>query len=202
MINELENRFGDNKVKSVKEISDTLRIQKVEMNFTSPVTVLMTNGLSRIDMPVHEKYKGRENVELYFCLPSYWDLEENDNPNRNWPIFWLEKLATRLETEAVWYGPGHTFQIGQLGEPLSELVQQSQLMMVDPILLKEELKPLRVGDKTIHFLALMPIYSDELEFKQAKGTNKLVEKFRMKNITEKLDDFRETVLKSRWKFWK
>ena len=73
-------------------------------------------------------------------------------------------------------------------------------MLVEPILLEQELAPIKLDDKTIYFLGVLPIYSDEMDYKQAKGTKKLLDKFHLKKVDEKLDEFRETVLKSGWKF--
>lgn len=201
MIEELKKRFGADAVSSLKVVNSDLELLLIRISQTSPITLLMTNGLSNYRMPVHEKFAGMEHNELYFCLPSYWDVTE-DNANRNWPVTWLEKLAKHVVEKQLWYGPGHTFQTGEVGEPLSEMIVQSQLMLVSPILLEKELAPMEIDGKTIHFLAAMPIYTDEMEYKQAKGTNKLIEKFRFRNITEKLDDFRETVIRSRWKLFK
>ncbi len=41
----------------------------------------------------------------------------------------------------------------------------------------------------------------EMDYKQGKGTQKLMDKLIANKINEKLDDYRENVLKSRWKFW-
>ena len=65
----------------------------------------------------------------------------------------------------------------------------------------KELNSYKIGDKTIYFLALIPIFADEMDYKQGKGTAKLFAKFAQQNITEKLDDFRSTVLKTRWNFF-
>ena len=80
-------------------------------------------------------------------------------------------------------------------------MKQNHFILSNPIELTEELSPLQVGDKTIHFLALIPIFADEMDYKQGKGTAKLYAKFALQNITEKLDHYRSTVLKSRWNFF-
>jgi hypothetical protein len=201
MIEELKKRFGADSITSFKVVNDGLELLLIRINQTSPITLLMTNGLSNYKMPVHEKFKGREHNELYFCLPSYWDITE-ENVNRNWPVNWLEKLVKHVLDKKAWYGPGHTFQTDEVDEPLSDTIKQGHLMMVSPILLEEELKPIEKDGKQIHFLGIMPIYFDELEYKQAKGTTKLVDKFVFKHISEKLDDYRETILRSRWKLFK
>lgn len=198
---QLEERFGKEAIKLFKKVDDSLELLLIEIPLKSPVKVLVTSGLSNYDMPVHERYKGRENVELFFCLPRYWDITEKDNPNRQWPVEWLEKLVKHVKEKNGWYGPGHTIQCDKEFKALSETMKQDHFIMVDPILLNEELRPIQVGESQIHFLGIIPIYGDEMDYKQGKGTFKLLKKFLAKNINEKLDDFRETVLKSRFKFW-
>lgn len=201
MIEALHDRFGAENVKSWKQLSSEVEILLISLKQPSPVQVLMTKGLSNYKMPVHPMYEGREYNELFFCLPRYWDISESDNPNRQWPVEWLEKLVNHVLDKNLWYGPGHTIQCYPDYAPLSFTMKQNHLMLIDPLFLQEEMKPLEVDGKRIYFLAGLPIFGDEMDYKQGKGTQKLLDKFRNKNINEKLDDFRETVLKSRWKFW-
>ena len=42
------------------------------------VTVLMTNGLSEIEMNTTEKSKDKRYIELFFCMPNYWEIDELD----------------------------------------------------------------------------------------------------------------------------
>ncbi|MDC1403821.1 suppressor of fused domain protein [Crocinitomicaceae bacterium] len=198
---QLEERFGKESITVFKQVDESLELLLIDIPLKSPVKVLMTSGLSNYDMPVHERYKGRENVELFFCLPRYWDINEKDNPNRQWPADWLEKLVKHLQEKNGWFGPGHTIQCDKEFKALSETMKENHFIMVDPILLKEKLQPLQVGEKQIHFLGIIPMFGDEMDYKQGKGTHKLLKKFLAKGIDEKLDDFRETVLKSRFKFW-
>jgi hypothetical protein len=51
----------------------------------------------------------------------------------------------------------------------------------------------------VQFLAIIPIFPDEMDYKQGKGTLKLMRKFLSNGITEILDDFRGTVLRSKWR---
>ena len=203
MIEELKARFGAENVSVYKKISDSLEILLVKFEKNNgPVSVLLTNGLSTYEMPVHERYKGREFNELFFSIPRYWDLTEIDNSNRQWPVVWLEKLVNHAKEKGNWYGPGHTIQCYQDYRSLSDIMKQNHLMLIDPVFLEKEMEPIILEGKRVCFLAVMPIYGDEMDFKQAKGTYKLLAKFFNKNYTENLDDYRETVLKSRMKLWR
>ncbi len=200
MIEELKSRFGQDAVKRFKKIDDNLELLLIELKTISPTVILLTHGLAAYEMPVHEKYTGREYNELFFCLPSYWDINEEENSNRNWPIAWLIKLANHVREKNAWFGPGHTIQCYPDFAPISSMLSQNHFLLVDPILLKKEMASIIEEGKEIHFLGIVPIYGDEMDFKQAKGTAKLLQKLENKKVNEKLDDWRENVLKSRWKF--
>lgn len=161
--------------------------------------VLMTIGLSDFKMPVHEKHIGEELNELYFLLPNYWDIEAVENPKFNWVFSWLQRLKKFAVEKEAWYGHGHTFPCGREMNPLSESMRQNHFILTRPIELDEDLAEIFLGDRSIGFLGVIPIFEDEMDFKQGRGTVQLFEKLRTFNVTEKLDDFRNTVLKSRWK---
>ena len=161
-------------------------------------SILLTTGLSDFKMPVHEKHIGKEYIELYFNLPSYWELEDSENPKFSWVFSWLERLKNYVINNNTWFGHGHTMPCGKEMKSLSESMLQNHFILSDPIDLETELSPIIEEEKTIRFLAIIPIFPDEMDFKQGKGTFKLMEKFRQYNVTEKLDDYRKTILKTRW----
>ncbi len=199
MKEELIRRFGEHRVQEVPVGEGEMPLLMLDLELQSPVNVLVTNGLRNYQMPVTEKWQGREFTELFFCLPSYWDWEEMDNPRTNWVFPWIQRLAKFVQEKETWFGPGHTMPCGSEMNALSETMLQNHFFLMDPILLENELAPIQVEDKTVHFLAIVPIFSDELDYKHSKGTIKLLQKFLQKGITEKLDDFRATALKSRWR---
>ena len=168
-------------------------------NQASTCNVLMTNGLSDFKMPVHEKHIGEEFNELYFLLPNYWNIEAIENQNFNWVFSWLQRLKNFAIEKNAWYGHGHTFPCGKEMNPLSESMRQNHFILTRPIELDEDLAEIVLEDRSIGFLGVIPIFEDEMDFKQGRGTVQLFEKLRTFNVTEKLDDFRNTVLKSRWK---
>jgi hypothetical protein len=194
-------RFGEHRVSTIFPKKDEeIDLIVLDLELKSPIKVLMTNGLSNYTMPVPEKRMEQSNCELVVCLPSYWEI---DNPDERfqWPFLWMHKLANHLIEKQTWYGHGHTFSNGNPPRGLSESMLQNHLMLVDPIALEEQLSPITVKEKTIHFLALVPIFENEFDFKSAKGTFKFLRKYRAKNYDEVLDDFRESCLKSRLKLF-
>jgi hypothetical protein len=168
----------------------------------SPIQVLMTDGLSAYEQPVPEKFTTFKHIELYFCLPSYWDLEDVNNPTMNWVKPWIQKLAKHLIEKQTWYGVGHTFPNGNPVEAISPTMKQKYFLLNVPTFMAEELQPMELDGKTVEFLAIVPIFEDELDYKMGKGTYKLQKKFLDKNITELLDDYRMSTLKNKWRIFR
>lgn len=198
----LGNRFGEHRVQNVPVAEGDIPLLLLDLELNSPVTLIMTNGLCDYKMATPEKVEGKEFNELYFCLPSYWDWEDLENPRMNWIYPWIQRLGKYVQEKKTWFGHGHTLPCGVEMESLSETMRQNHFMLSDPMLLEQELSPVILGNKTVYFLSIIPIYPDEMDYKQGKGTFKFVQKLRQHGITEKLDDYRGTVLKSKWRLIK
>ena len=196
---ELKARFGDDKVNEFPILEGEMPLLIVKLEMNSPITILMTNGLSDFFMQVPEKEKGKEYNELYFCLPSYWDLNDKNNTNMNWVFEWIQRMSKYVIEKNSWFGRGHTIPCGKPFKSLSDTMRPNHFFLNDPMLLKEELYPLIIGEKTIRFLGIIPIFEDEMDYKSGKGTLKLIKKLEGHGITEKLDDYRGTVLRSKWR---
>lgn len=199
MKEELAKRFGAHRVLDVPVSEGEIPLLMLDLEVRGPISILMTNGLSDYKMPVPEKVEGREYNELFFCLPSYWEWEDMENARTNWVFKWIQRLSKHVIEKETWFGHGHTMPCGVDMESLSETMTQNHLFLSDPILLENELTPLQVGDKEIHFLGIIPIFSDEMDYKQSKGTFKFLQKLSSKGITEQLDDYRSTALKRSWR---
>jgi len=197
----LEKRFGTSAILVNKSNSQSFTSLKITSNERKGVTFLMSNGLSDYEQPATEKNKAHTYIELVFCLPSYWDLND-ENPTMTWVNTWLEKLGNHLLEKQTWYGDGHTFANGNPIEPLSPTMKQKYLMLVEPDLFSDELAPIKMENKEVHFLCVIPLFEDEFDFKMGKGTFKLKKKLRDKGINELLDDFRMTALKNKWRIFR
>jgi hypothetical protein len=197
----LSDKFGQQRVSDFPLLEeDHVALLQVDLEMRSPVKVLVTNGLHKYNMPVPEKLKGFENIELYFCLPSYWELDLN-NEKFNWVYFQIQKLSKHLIEKQTWFGVGHTFSNGQPPKALSSSMLQNHLLLTEPIMLENYLDQIEVEGKTITFLAIVPIFSDELDYKMAKGYFSFIKKFRAKNNEELLDDFRQSIKNRRFGFF-
>jgi hypothetical protein len=195
----LANRFGEHRVSEIPTLEGEMPLLALDLELSTPVTVIITNGLSDYQMPVPEKVAGREFNEIYFCLPSYWEWEELENPRMNWIFPWIQRLAKYVVEKQTWFGAGHTLPCGKEMQELSETMRQNHFFLSDPILLEQQLAPIEVDGKIIYMLAIIPIFPDEMDYKQGKGTFKFLQKLSNQGVTEKLDDFRSTILKSKWR---
>jgi hypothetical protein len=196
----LQDRFGDHRVSEIPVKEGEIPLLIMDLELKTPVTVIMTNGLSDYKMPVPEKLEGEEYNELYFCLPSYWEWEDASNPQMNWVFEWIQRLAKYVVEKETWFGHGHTMPCGSNPKPLSSTMKQDHFFLMHPMLLESELETIQVGEKTIHFLAIVPIFLKEFEYKQSRGTFKFIQKLVNKGVSEKLDDFRDMVTKNKWRF--
>jgi hypothetical protein len=202
LIKAFENRFGAHRVKAIRNpLHNDQELILLFLELDVPVTILMTARLSEYQMPVLDKWVGREFNEIYFCLPAYWNFEDYENPNFSWIYTWIYKLERFVRDKNTWFGPGHTIPTGNPEVPISSLMKQEYFIFLDPILLQKELSPVSVSGKNIHFLSIVPIFGDELDFKMGKGTQKFVRRFIQRNLDEKLDDYRSSVLNSRLRFF-
>jgi hypothetical protein len=198
----LESQIGEHRVHSFNSGSeDYIDLLLLDIETKVPIKILITDGLSEYKMPVPEKHKGREYNEIYFALPSYWEIEEKENPLMRWPIDQIQKLAKHVVENETWYGPGHTFSNGNPPAPLSENMKQNHLVLTEPILLEDLFQPITLNEKTIHFLAIVPLFEDEFDRKMSSGYFKFIRKFRAKNGNEVLDDFRTSIYKNRWRIF-
>lgn len=195
----LQDRFGEHRVQEFPTAEGEIPLLIIELELRSKITVVMTNGLSDFKMDVNEKLKGREYNELYFCLPSYWDWDALDNPQMNWVYPWIQRIAKHPIEKNTWYAPGHTLPAGKEMNPLSTTMKQNSFLLSDPLLLEEHLKALELPEKTIYFLAIIPLFKEELDYKIARGTFKFLRKMASAGVSEKLDDYRGSVLKRHWK---
>ncbi|WP_300662444.1 suppressor of fused domain protein [Fluviicola sp.] len=202
LIQVFENRFGAHRVKSIQNpLHNDQELILLFLELDVPITVLMTASLSDYKMPVLEKWAGREFNEIYFCLPTYWDFDDHENYNFSWIYDWIYKLERFVRDKNTWYGPGHTIPTANPEVPISDLMKQEYFIFLDPILLQKELAPVNVQDKTVHFLSIVPLFGDELDYKMGKGTQKFVRKLIQRNYDEKLDDYRKSILNSRLRFF-
>lgn len=143
--------------------------------------LIFTEGLANYQQSVDDSNKSLEKIELYFCLPDYWDLEK-----KPWPLYWLNRIAQVPQKNKTWFGVGDTLPAGNPPKALDEKLLAEYFILLEPIFLKEEL----ANNSNFKWLAVVPIFKKEFEFKTQNSAIPLIKKFELNSITEMVDVFR------------
>ena len=149
---------------------------------------LITSGMS--DQPMNAPFEDLRYAELMICLPPDWKLSEEDfkDDNNYWVVYWLKMLARFPHLYETWLWETHTMPNGDPPQPFAANTKMCCALLSQPMLFGEGFKKLRVrDDKTIHFLSLIPLYKEEMNYKLDKGIEKLYEKFDKYGVNELLD---------------
>lgn len=147
--------------------------------------LLLTKGLCSFEQNVKadcEKYKF---IELYICLPDYWDLT-----HQNWPITWLNRLAELPQKNKTWFGPGDTIPAGNPPQVLDEKFKANHFILMPPTFMLAFLNEDIVNSENQSLLAVVPIFPREIKFKLKNSHTMLFNQFAKKGITELCDIYR------------
>ena len=193
--NELEKRFATLYPLS-KDGEDYFFIAKPD---DAACNILMTSGLNEYGMPSQVSTKSLVHKELYFLLPEYWIVADIEKEQFQWLFQTLRKLKKHVIEKKTWFADGHTMRANEEGKQLSDQMKQTYLMLSDPVFLEKELAPMFVDSRDVSFLSVVPIFRNEFQHKQAFGTDKLISLFETYQVTERLDEYRTNLVKSRWR---
>jgi hypothetical protein len=173
---------------------------------------LVTSGMSDIPMTVPDGVKASAYAELILCLPPDWPFittecaectENGTTPHTilalqsdadYWPVGLLMDLACAPHEYKTFFMTGHTFAYG-VNEKLTPEAQFTGALFVPPRTLTEKFVTLVVSrSKKITFLAVMPLYEEELECKRAEGLSALFPGMEAQNASEILNTERPNFL--------
>ena len=156
-------------------------------------SVLFTAGLSQVDQAVKEGFESFKKIELYFCLPEYMEVNAS-----HWSVYWLNRIAEVPAKFDTWFGVGDTIPAGNPPEIIFEPFEANHFMLTPPILMDGFFKHDQIQKKGIHFMAIVPISQDELDYKLRNSWSVLLKRIQKKRYTEKVDNFRTSVCRKRW----
>jgi Suppressor of fused protein (SUFU) len=161
---------------------------------------LITSGMSDLPMTNPEKYENAHYAEMVICLPPTWDLstEGLKDESNYWPIRWLKTLARFPHEYKTWLHYLHTVPNGDPAMPYSENTELCCALLLWPILFDDGFKKLNIREnKTINFIAFVPLYQEEVDFKLKYGFNLFLDQLDATDITitELLDIDRENIFK-------
>ena len=202
----IEKYIGKTDIVFHELLSDTIHIDiyHVKPAENRNYHTLITSGMSALPMTPPEKFKECKYAELYICLPADWDLsDEGMRDGKNyWPIRCLKALARFPHEYRTWLWHGHSVPNGNPPTPFAENVGFCGIMLLPPIAMDPGFRELQINEeKTIHFIAVMPLYEEEMNYKIKHGWRKLADRFGKYHINEIVDVKRKNVCKrSFWPF--
>ena len=175
-------------------------IKGITKNIVSPsgVEILIVEPTSRFDcytlvtcgagasvMPVPDKATP-SRCEFCMCMPPTWNTEDS------WPIDWLLQCVSWLQQGNSWLACGHSLSDGT---PLQDDTLMTSMLLTIP---EERDKgaencQLPNGD-SVAIYQLVPVYTEEVLFKQANGIIPLLDK--MKNVSYIVNTHRENTCRN------
>lgn len=194
-----------NKLKSIFNVESTTELTvNTEYGFSinwikptkkNPNHIIFTSGLSDSEQLGAEKYPELAYIELYICLPEYWNIEDLTTDSQ-WPINWLNRIAELPKKNKTWFGPGDTIPAGNPVKALAPKFDQNHFILAEPIKFKEELKVINCESKDVSFLSLIPIFEAEMLHKTKNSAKVLLSKYTHNNLTEEIDEYRTSIIKN------
>ncbi len=182
------NKYFPNRVERVffDRLNDNQRvdIHILEAPTKQDFHVLYTVGMSAFAMKLpddfYPEYQMLERAELIALLPAEWQLTEpaegeTYNNTLWWPVDLLQYLARFPHEYHSWLGWGHTIPNSENYVSYDEA--STKLCGVMLSALHENISMFHAEDGTlINFYALLPLYKEEIDFKQKEGGEALLQK--------------------------
>jgi hypothetical protein len=140
-----------------------------------------------------------ERAEFVISLPAEWcgsgDPQQLGRNGKWWPIKILKYAAHFPHLYRTWLWFGHTLAIEEEPEPLDDNTRFSAFFVAFPLGWPiEGVKMVARDGRPISFLSIIPLYTDELQFKLDKGTDALLGSFDKAGVNELLDPARPSVV--------
>lgn len=153
--------------------------------------LLVTDGLRNHTQEVNEENKAYAQLELYMCLPDYWNIE-----NKDWPIHWLNRIAQVPQKNDTWFGLGDTLPAGNPPSEVDEQFKANHFILFEPEHVTE-FHPAKLN-QSFNFLAVVPLFQKEIDFKLKNSHSMLRKKFVSANLNERIDIYRDNVCKRKF----
>lgn len=137
-----------------------------------PFVTLFTSGMSERPMNVPDGESLYAFAELFIQLPKDWKYQDLQNPQWNWPILWLRRIARLPHDGETW-----------LGGPVTIIAEDEAPMPIAPgvpftsmLVLAEHHFQTDQG-ATLQLYRLTPLHTDERELEIRSGLPALMNAF-------------------------
>ncbi len=161
-----------------------------------PFHLLVTSGMSDRPMNVPAGIDAPRHVELVATLPARWAIGSDAFASEDWywPLRQLKTLARFPHKYDTWLGEGHTVTHDDPPQPLAPGTRLCGAILLPPQHVPAAFRELAPGDgRAIRFLAVVPVYDEEMAFKTRAGADALLERFRRAGITDVIEPARPSV---------
>lgn len=158
-----------------------------------PCTTLVTSGMS--ERPMNAPSPELSRAELVLVLPPDWPLEQDqmDDERNWWPFRLLQQLAVLPHEYDTWLWWGHTIPNGDPPAPYADGAGFCGAVLFPPVLCDDAFTQLQVGDHTVSFLGVYPLYEDEMQLKLDQGADELADRFEAAHVSEDIQLGRPSV---------
>lgn len=186
-------------------VSDTVHIDVHVVLPTEdfPYVRLVTSGMSDLPMSVEDGETPRY-LELVATLPGDWKLDQAalEDERWYWPIRLIKQLARFPHKYRTWLGWGHSMPNGDPPEPYAPGTRLCGVVLLPSITVPDAFDSLRIdAKKEIRFLAIVPVYQEEMELKLRQGSDALIERFGRHDVSDLIDPRRTNVARKRFGFF-
>ena len=162
---------------------------------------LITSGMSDQPMPAPSGKENYRYSELTLSLPASWPISRDELPDdaNLWPVKWLKTIARLPHNQNAWVSLGHTVPNGNPPVPFSSATELCCWILSVPLLFGREFGCLKVDEEeTVNFFSLVPIYTEEMEFKLRKGARPLIELLVRNGVKDMVNLNRKNLCKKRF----
>ncbi len=174
VIDHFSKNFGPVESQSIVEIASDghpLTIHVIKPSSQRKVLTLFTTGMSSRPMAVPQGVRGSKYAELYIQLPPTWDYKAFKDPNYNWPLVWLRRLAKYPTANDAW-----------LEYPVTIMSQEKPLAVgpnldFDSFMLFADQETRMDAERELHMYRVIPLYPKERELEAQSGVPALLRAF-------------------------
>ena len=165
---------------------------------------IVTSGMSAWPMipPPGAEADATRYAELMVVLPADWPglqpdgtlvQEEMEEEENWWPIRCLKMIARMPHEYGTWVGAGHMVPNGEHEEPYAGNTGFGGVLLLPSALHPQSHQLVAHDDVVIEFLALWPVYPEEMAMQRARGTWALRAALARAGVTEMVDVRRRNV---------
>jgi hypothetical protein len=175
-------------------------VAHVSASETRPVHTLVTVGMSRTVMSVPEGADAPDRLELMMVLPRHWKLDAASMQADvwTWPVDYLRRLARGPLESSRWLGWGHVVPNGDPPQPLISGTRLCGTVIVPSLHVPPAFYQLSSAVGAITFYAAVPLYAEEMQLAQDKGSRFLFEKLIDHDVRDLVDLKRRNVARKRF----